>query len=311
MGIPKAKSDERTSTWVHSFSLPEIPPPKRNSTEQSTLLASGPERQENTPFKGISETPRTKLRATASQQENNGENSRHVSPQSFIASTPINITGSQLIESLISVNQQIVSGLARQNLPKCHPDTFSGDPTLFHPWKAAFKAMISDVNVYPVQEINYLRSFTSGEAQKLVDNYRKRKQHDPSMLLNNLWGELERRFGSAAVITKELLERLNKTAAFSENENVKLQEFADLCADVDSQLTYLPGLACLNFPNTIQPIAEKLPPSLRGKWEKEIARYSEKNGDEYPGFHIFSKRHSRINPNIIAGATHTPTSTST
>lgn len=229
------------------------------------------------------------MRATANQQENNGENSRNVSPQSFIASRPINITGSQLIESLTSVNQQIVSGLARQNLPKCHPDTFSRDPTLFHPWKAAFKAMISDVNVYPVQEINYLRSFTSGEAQKLVDNYRKRKQHDPSRLLNNLWGELERRFGNAAVITKELLERLNKTAAFSENENVKLQEFADLCADVDSQLTYLRGLACLNFPNTIQPIAEKLPPSLRGKWEKEIARYSEKNGDKYPSFHIFSK----------------------
>ena len=311
-GIPKAKSDERTSTLVHSFSPPEI----RNSTEQSTLLARGPERQENTPLKGISGTPRTKLRSTPNQREDNGENSRHVLPQSFIASTPINITGSQLIESLTSANQQIVSGLARQNLPKCHPDTFSGDPTLFHPWKAAFKAMISDVNVYPVQEINYLRSFTSGEAQKLVDNYRKRKQHDPGTLLNDLWGELERRFGSAAVITKELLERLNKTAAFSENENAKLQEFADLCADVDSQLTYLPGLACLNFPNTIQPIAEKLPLSLRGKWEKEIARYSEKNGDEYPGFRVFSKvvlRHSRIknNPNILAGATHTPNGSST
>ena len=147
--------------------------------------------------------------------------------------------------------------------------------------------MISDVNMYPVQEINYLLSFTSGEAQKLVNNYRKRKQHDPGTLLNDLWEELERRFGSAAVITKELLERLIKTAAFSENENAKLQEFADLCADVDSQLTYLPGLACLNFPNTIEPIADKLPLSLRGKWEKEIARYSEKNGDEYFGFRVF------------------------
>ena len=87
VGNPKDRSDERTSTWVHSFSPPEIPPPKRNSTEQSTRLASGPERQENTLLKGISETPRTKLRATANQQEN----SWHVLPQSFIASTPINI----------------------------------------------------------------------------------------------------------------------------------------------------------------------------------------------------------------------------
>ena len=76
---------------------------------------------------------------------------------------------------------------------------------------------------------------------------------------------------------------------FGENENVELQEFADRCTNVESQLNYLPGLACLNFPNAIQLIAEKLPPSLRRKWEKETAYYSEKNGDDYPNFQVFSK----------------------
>ena len=189
---------------------------------------------------------------------------------------------------------------------------FNGDPTLFHPWKAAFKAMISDTNVSPVQEVNYLRRFTSGEAQKLVDNYRKRKQHDPNRLLDSLWAELERRFGSAAAIARVLLERMEKTAAFNDGENAKLQEFADLFADVESQLSYLPGLACLNFPIAIQPIAEKLPVSLRQKWEKEITKHSEKNGGEYPGFHIFSKvvqDQARIknNPNVLAANKRTPT----
>ena len=50
-----------------------------------------------------------------------------------------------------------------------------------------------------------------------------------------------------------------------------LEECADLCADVTRQIFCLPGLACLNSPDAIQPIAAKLPPSLRGKWEKEIA----------------------------------------
>ena len=121
-----------------------------------------------------------------------------------------------------------------------------------------------------------MRSFTSGEVQKLVDNYQKQKQHDPSTLLISLWVELEKHFGSAAVITKALLERMNKTAAFSENDNVQLQEFADLCADVESQLFYLASLACLNFPNAIQPIAGKLPPSLRGKWRKR-SRITQRN----------------------------------
>ena len=99
-----------------------------------------------------------------------------------------------------------------------------------------------DVDVSPIQEINYLRSFTTAEAQKLVDNYRKWKHLDPSGLLTSLWAELERRFGSAAAISSALLGRLEQTAAFGEKENTRLQEFPDLCTGVESQLICLPGL---------------------------------------------------------------------
>ena len=143
--------------------------------------------------------------------------------QPLISSTPLkDITGSQLIDSLTVANQQIVASLARQNLPKCQPDIFSGDPTLFHPWKTAFKAILLDADVSPTQEINYLRSFTSGKPQRLVDNYRKRQMRDPVALLNELWEELERRFGSVAVISNTLLERLQDTATFDEREHDKL-----------------------------------------------------------------------------------------
>ncbi|XP_044171546.1 uncharacterized protein LOC122955876 [Acropora millepora] len=108
--------------------------------------------------------------------------------------------------------------------------------------------MINDAEVSPMQEINYLRRFTTGEPQRLVDNYRKRNHHNPHALLENLWSELERRFGNAAVITNALFDRMHTTASFNENENKKLQEFADLCEDVESQVAYLPGLACLNYP---------------------------------------------------------------
>ena len=174
--------------------------------------------------------------------------------------------------------------------------------------------MISDAEVLPIQEINYLRSFTSGEPQRLVDNYRKRQQQNPSALLKDLWAELERRFGSPAVITNALLERMHKTASFGENENTKLQEFADLCADVESQVAHLPGLQCLNFPNAVQAIAEKLRSSLRGKWEKEIAKYSERNAGAYPGFAVFStviqyQARTKNDPNILIGAKLTPVGT--
>ena len=256
--IPKVKSEVRTQDWVRANSVTQHPP------QESKV----PVPQHNNAPRERSQTPRANTAAAATLQEKDRD-PQFTPGGLFAASTPIRETSaSYLIETLASSNTQIVAGLAKQTLPKCHPDIFGGDPTLFHPWKTAFKAMISDAEVFPIQEINYLRSFTSGEPQRLVDNYRKRQQQNPSALLKDLWAELERRFGSPAVITNALLERMHKTASFGENENTKLQEFADLCADVESQVAHLPGLQCLNFPNAVQPIAEKLPSSLRGKWEK-------------------------------------------
>ena len=288
-GMPRIGFEERILDWVHTIPSPEALPAQRTPLVQPQSQA-----KQNAIF--------SQFPSAARPQIDDGSQRRPV-----IASTPIrDVTGSQLIETLTSTNQQIVASLARQNFPKCQPDIFSGDATLFHPWKAAFKAMIRDADVSPTQEINYLRSFTSGEPQRLVDNFRRR-QSDPVTLLQSLWKELEMRFGSAAIITNFLLERMQRSATFSESNNAKLQHFADLCADVESQISYLPGLAFLNYPNTIQPIAEKLPPSLRGKWEKEIVKYAETNAGAYPNFRRFSKviqSQARLknNPNILAGS---------
>lgn len=211
------------------------------------------------------------------------------------------------LEAIATTNYKLVTTLARQNLPKCQPDVFKGDVALFHSWKRAFKAMVRDTDVSPEQELNYLRSFTSSEPQELVDNYRKRGGSNPVFTLHELWTELERRFGNSAALTQALIERLCNAAGFSDKDNVKLQKLADLCADVDCQMTHLPGLACLNYPVAIRPIMERLPAYLRSKWEKEIVRYAEEHNDAYPTFHRFSamvqsEARKKNHPNVNAGA---------
>ena len=116
----------------------------------------------------------------------------------------------------------------------------------------------------------------------MVDNYRKRQQHDPNALLRSLWEELERRFGNPAMITNALLERMHETAVFSDDENVKLQEFADLCADIESQIAYFPVLACVNFPNAIQPIVEKLPPPYAEDGKRRLQSIMKKTQEHTP-----------------------------
>ena len=200
------------------------------------------------------------------------------------------------MEELATVNQKLAASLARQNLPKCHPEIFAGDVTLFHPWKSAFRALIKNADVSPEKEINYLRSYRKGDAQKVVNNYRQRQYRDPVDALRDVWTELERRFGNTAAITNVLLERLRKAARFGEGDDDKLQAFADVCADVDSQLDFLPGLGCLNYFTAIGPIVESLPNSLRSKWEKRVVHYADKHHDAYPGFKDFARYGPRTSP---------------
>ena len=66
-----------------------------------------------------------------------------------ITSTPKENDTSGLLETFAATNQRLVSGLAKQSLPKCHPDVFNGEVTMFHPWRRAFKATIEDAEVSP------------------------------------------------------------------------------------------------------------------------------------------------------------------
>ena len=88
--------------------------------------------------------------------------------------------------------------------------------------------MILDADVPPAQEINYLRSYTKGQAQVLVANFCKRQHKDAAAVLGDVCTELERRFSNTAAITKALLERLSEAARFTKRDKNKLQAFADL-----------------------------------------------------------------------------------
>ena len=211
----------------------------------------------------------------------------------------------QCMGAMATTNEQLTSRLAKLSLPKCHPDVFSGDATMFLPWKSAFKGMIEGCDVTPDNEMNYLCMYTTGEPQRLVNSYRKRRHKDLRTLVKELWSELERRFGNVAVITNAFLSKLKESAKFGENDRKKLQAFSDLCSDVASQISQLPGLACLNYPSTIRPILFNLPEFLRVKWDKQVIEFTSKNHDAYPTFAVFasmieSQSLLKNHPNVTA-----------
>ena len=104
--------------------------------------------------------------------------------------------------------------------------------------------------------------------------------------------------------------RLSQAANCTDKGNARSQKLADLCADVDSHMIHLPGVACLNKPVVLRPIVEKLPLSLKSKGEKQIMAYAEKHDDAYPQFSVLSRiihnqARTRNDPNISAATSST------
>ena len=48
-----------------------------------------------------------------------------------IPSIPSPTAFQECLEGIAKTNERVVASLARQNLPKCHPEVFEGDATLF------------------------------------------------------------------------------------------------------------------------------------------------------------------------------------
>ena len=57
--------------------------------------------------------------------------------------------------------------------------------------------------------------------------------------------------------------RLSQAANCTDKDNAIIQKLANLCADVDTHMIHLPGLACLNKPVALRPIVETLRLSLK------------------------------------------------
>lgn len=171
----------------------------------------------------------------------------HVNTQRIV--TPSGLYSSVSLETFTVSNRQLVAMLAKQNLFKGHLNLFKGDFAMFPSWKRSFKlkAMMRDADIAPEQELNYLRSFTSRNPQEVVDNFWKRKAESPATTLRDYARSWEGVWQSSGV-------RLCTAANFSDKDNAKLQKLAHVCADVDCQMTHLPGLACLSYPIAIRPV---------------------------------------------------------
>ena len=171
-----------------------------------------------------------------------------------------------LIESLTTANEQLVAGLAKQSLPKCQSDIFGRNGTHF----------------LLFQGHNYRCRTSCGTRDEFLDDVLAL-----ATVLNQSWQDSNvARLGNVAPITNTLLERLTGSARFNEKDNIKLQAFADLCTDVDSQTHASAGSCMSQLPQCPTPDCRNA--SDFPKWEIKVVKDADKHKDAYPRFHNFA-----------------------
>ena len=181
--------------------------------------------------------------------------------------------------------------MARREVIANRIEKFEDRPENYHTWKAAFKNMLSGINITPSEELSLMVEYTSNEAKKLVQRLRNAYIERPSEGVKIAWKKMGERFGSSAVLTQAHLNKLNAVSVIGRRDNKKIQELADLlmelqCAKHDGSLT---GLAVLDEPTYIKPIVGKLPEDIQNRWQRHAYRYKVQRRVDYPPFDEFAE----------------------
>ncbi len=181
--------------------------------------------------------------------------------------------------------------LAKRELFKKATDTFNGTGSEGHynTWKTALQTEIKDVPLTAIEYIKVLLANTSSDAHKVVKNFYDASAGDPARALDNIWTQLDTRYGSSIKVASSFRKQLDAFPTVKEGAKLgqQLTALFDLCNRVVSQMSAVPDLQILNFAEGQKPIVQKLPTFLINKWRKKGTEYQWANGNRHPPFSLF------------------------
>lgn len=168
---------------------------------------------------------------------------------------------------------------------------FDDTPENFRAWQSSFLNATEDIDFTYSQELDLLVKWLSKESSEHVKRIRAVYTTNPNTALQLAWDRLEECYATPEVVENALFKKLDVFPRLTNRDSVKLRELGDLLLElqVAKNETYLPGLAYLDTPRGVKPIAERLPPSLQDKWLQAGSKYQQKYQVTFPPFSYFVK----------------------
>ncbi|XP_076131007.1 uncharacterized protein LOC143112609 [Alosa pseudoharengus] len=155
---------------------------------------------------------------------------------------------------------------------------FDNSPENYWAWKASFLAATKELNLSEQEELNLLIKWLGPKSSAQAMRIRSVHVNNPRAGVFMVWERLEETYGSPEVIENALMKKLDTFPVITNKDTHKLRELGDLLKELQAAKAEgcLPGLMYLDTARGVNPIAEKLPFTLRERWITQGSRYKER-----------------------------------
>ena len=147
------------------------------------------------------------------------------------------------------------------SLPKLKLDSFDGDPIRRSDWM--FQSVIDDADISRNAKMQHLQNAVIGRAKEVIEGYGYSGE-----LYAEALEKLESRFGKSHIVVKAHLNRLRKWIKLSDDRLHEVRRFSDVISTAVKTFKRLGYTNDLHAANNLNVVVDKLPYSLRVKWEE-------------------------------------------
>ena len=152
---------------------------------------------------------------------------------------------------------------------------YNDRPESYAVWKAAFRSIMSDLNVTPNEELDLMVKYLGPESSTHATSLRVANVNSPERALKRLWDRLNERYGCPEMVEAALKIRLANFPKLTIKDSRKLYELSDIVSEIEATMEderYQSLLAYYNSSSGVIPIVNKLPYSLQETLFAEFLR---------------------------------------
>ena len=182
----------------------------------------------------------------------------------------------------------VVRSHVRSDLYRGMMEPFDGSPERFWSWKTQLQSHLREASCSAIDTVHIMLKNTTGKPKAIVQDYSDNCCDNPESTLDEVWRELEKRFGSNLLVSRSLLDKLHSFSGVDDPHDIdQMEKLLAICRSARSRMGTCKKLRVLNYQSELRQIWEKMPAQFQQKWQTKYMRIEKSTGQSPNLNHLF------------------------